>query len=313
MASERRAMGVISSLGDAAGEPRIDERTCTLCGACAEICPTGVLSEGGGAIRVDNSVHFGCIACGHCMMVCPSDSIVVTGRRLSPGDAVPLPPTDKRATAEQLEALLVSRRSVRRFAEGDVPRGLIERVIAAAATAPMGIPPWEVGITVFHGRDRVRHLAEDTARGYQAMLKFMDNRLARPLLSLLMKRAARAQLRTFILPLGRAIVEEWRAGRDAVFYGAPAALLFHSSPYADVADAVIACTYAMVAAESLGLGTCMIGCAAPILARRKDLLKKHGIPEGHKPAIVLILGYPATKFLKAVRRPFLMVRGLDGR
>ena len=34
---------------------------------------------------------------------------------------------------------------------------------------------------------------------------------------------------------------------------------------------------------------------------------------GHKPAIVLILGYPATKFLKAVRRPFLMVRGLDGR
>ena len=108
-------------------------------------------------------------------------------------------------------------------------------------------------------------------------------------------------------------MEEWRAGRDAVFYGAPAALLFHSSPYADVADVVIACTYAMVAAESLGLGTCMIGCAPPILARRKDLLKKHVIPEGHTPAIVLILGYPATTFLKADRRPFLMVQGLDGR
>jgi len=37
------------------------------------------------------------------------------------------------------------------------------------------------------------------------------------------------------------------------------------------------------------------------------------LPEGHKPAIVLILGYPATTFLKAVRRPFLMVQGLDGR
>ena len=49
------------------------------------------------------------------------------------------------------------------------------------------------------------------------------------------------------------------------------------------------------------------------LFKRKDLLKKHGIPEGHKPAIVLILGYPATTFLKAVRRPFLMVQGLDGR
>ncbi len=305
-------MAVISSLGDAPGEPRVDERTCTLCGACAAICPTGVLSEGGGAIRVDNSVHFGCIACGHCMMLCPSESIVVTGRRLSPGDTLPLPPPEHRATPEQLEALLLSRRSVRRFAEGEVPRPLIGRVIAAAATAPMGVPPWEVGITVFHGRDRVRQLAEDTARGYQAMLTLMDNRLARAMSSLFMKRAARAQLRTFILPLGRTIVEEWRAGRDAVFYGAPAALLFHSSPYADVADAVIACTYAMVAAEALGLGTCMIGCAPPILARRKDLLKKHGIPEGHKPAIVLILGYPATKFLKAVRRPFLMVQGLDG-
>lgn len=67
------------------------------------------------------------------------------------------------------------------------------------------------------------------------------------------------------------------------------------------------CTCAMVAAEALGLGTCVIGCAAPPLARHKELLKKYGLPEGNVPKIVLIMGYPAVTYRKAIRRPFQSV------
>jgi hypothetical protein len=45
----------------------------------------------------------------------------------------------------------------------------------------------------------------------------------------------------------------------------------------------------------------------PVLGRRKDLLKKHGIPEGQKPALVLILGYPCATYHKGVQRRFLTV------
>jgi ferredoxin len=300
-------MGIIGSFGDEAGIPVIHRATCTVCGECATICPVEVLSLSGGEIRIDPSRGFGCIACGQCMMVCPSDSIAVTGRKLDPGDVIDLPAPKLRATFDQVEALMFSRRSIRRFRREAVPREAIDRVIASAATAPMGIPPWEVGITVFHGRDKVRELAWDTADAYERLLKFFESPVG-ALFRGTMKKPVRHQFQTFILPLGRILADGKKKGSDYVLYDAPAALLFHASPYGDGADAFIACTYAMVAAEAMGLGTCMIGCVAPVLGRRKDLMKKHGLPVGHLPKIVLILGYPAVRFRKTIHRPFLSVR-----
>jgi nitroreductase len=123
-----------------------------------------------------------------------------------------------------------------------------------------------------------------------------------------MKKSASEWFGSFIMPLGRELVAGRRAGKDLVLYDAPAALMFHVSPYADGADAFIACTYAMLAAESLGLGTCMIGCVAPMVARSKPLLKKYGLPDGHAPKIVLIMGYPSGTYRKAIRRRFNSVR-----
>ena len=191
--------------------------------------------------------------------------------------------------------------------EMGVPREVIDRVIAAAAMAPMGIPPWEVGVTVFHGRDKVKELASDTADTYAGLLKILDNGVGRAFFRLFTKKTTWQQFQSFILPLGRILVEGQKAGVDNTLYNAPAALLFHVSPYADGADSFIACTYAMIAAEALGLGTCMIGCVSPPVARRKELLKKYGLPAGNTPKIVLIMGYPATRFRKGIRRPFQSV------
>ncbi|MEW6719717.1 MAG: nitroreductase family protein [Thermodesulfobacteriota bacterium] len=300
-------MSVITSFGEAAGDPAIDRSTCDVCGQCAKVCPSGVLSKEGGEIRVDHAAGFDCIACGQCMMACSTGSIAVTGRKLSPSDLIPAPDRNARATFDQLEALLLSRRSIRRFREEPVTREAVDRVIASAATAPMGIPPWEVGVTVFHGRDKVRELAWDIADAYEKILNSFEGPLGR-IFRRLMKKAARQQLKSFILPLGRIYVEGKKRNTDNILYDAPAALLFHTSPFADAADAVIACTYAMVAAESMGLGTCMIGSVAPVLERRKDLMEKHGLPPGNIPRIVLIMGHPAVRFRKAIRRPFLSVQ-----
>ncbi len=70
---------------------------------------------------------------------------------------------------------------------------------------------------------------------------------------------------------------------------------------------MIACTYAMLAAESLELGTTMIGGAPPILQRNRALCQQLGIPVGNKPSICLIVGHSVSPFKRAVRRHFARV------
>jgi len=299
-------MTVMHSLYREPGTVKIDEDTCKSCGQCARICPAEVLTVDNGSVRISEDSGFGCVACGHCMMVCPEGSVTVSGRGISPEDLLPLPPPEERTTADALAALMRARRSVRRFKKRDVETELLERVVEMAASGPMGIPPWDVGCVTVCGRDKVQELAAEIIKGYEGFLKIF-----RPwVLSMMrpfVRRATYEQFRYFIRPLAEKYVESHREGRDAVFWGAPAVLIFHHSPYAETLDAMIACTYAMLAAESLGLGNTIIGGAPPILQRNKALCQSLGIPAGNTPAVSLILGHPATEFKHAVRRRFAWV------
>jgi hypothetical protein len=157
---------------------------------------------------------------------------------------------------------------------------------------------------VVRGRREVQDLAAEIVKGYEGFLKMfrpLTLKLMRPLLG----RARYELFMHFLRPLAQKYISAHREGGDELFYGAPAVLIFYHSPYAEDANATIACTYAMLAAESLGLGTTIIGAAAPVLARNKALSQKLGIPAGHTPCTVLIVGHPATQFRQAVRRHFL--------
>lgn len=297
-------MPVMHSVYREAGQVRIDREACNDCRACARICPAEVLRGDNGSVEIHTDSAFGCIACGHCMMVCPQGAVTVTGRGISPEDLLELPPKEERATAEQLAALMLSRRSVRRFSDREMDGEDLKRIVEMASTAPMGIPPWDVGCVTIRGREEVQRLAAEVVNGYKGFLKVF-----RPWLLKVMRpfwgQAKYDMFAHFIRPLAEEYVEGHRQGRDLLFYDAPALLVFHHSPYAEAVDATIACTYAMLAAESLGLGSTIIGGAPPILERNKALCGRLGIPEGHTPSISLIVGHPATHFRRAIRRRFV--------
>jgi nitroreductase/ferredoxin len=286
------------------GTVTIDDSTCKNCGTCAAICPADVLDADNGHIRVRDDSPFGCIACGHCMMVCPEGSITVTGRGISPADLLPLPSRDEIASADSLTALMRSRRSVRFFQDREVDSELLERIVAMAASGPMGIPPWDVGCTIVAGRDKVSQLAAELVKGYAGLLKVL-----RPwvltLLRPFMAKAKHEQFRHFIVPLAKSYVTAHQQGKDRLFWKAPAVLIFHHSPYAQAADVAIACTYAMLAAHSLGLGSTIIGGGPPVLQRNRALCRQLSIPDQQTPCFTLIVGYPAKHFRRAIRRHFL--------
>ena len=149
----------------------VDRSSCQGCGLCVKTCPADILSLEDGNVSAHVEAGLGCIACGHCMMVCPHGSIRVTGRGLSPDDLIELPAPERRASADALEALFHARRSVRRFTSEDVAPELLERIVRMGASAPMGIPPWDVGVVIVSGRDKVQELGAEIVKGYEGFLR----------------------------------------------------------------------------------------------------------------------------------------------
>lgn len=246
------------------------------------------------------------------MAVCPSGAVTVSGRGLSTNPLIELPSPESRPTAEQIESLLVRRRSIRVFKPVEVERNVVDRVLRIATTAPMGIPPSTVGVVVFHGRDQVKAFSADVQASFGRMVRFF-NPVTLALFRLSMSKASIESLKEFVIPLKGGMEEKRSEGGDGLLYGAPVALLFHKSPYGEAADCHVAATYAMIAAESMGLGTCMIGMVAPFMGRDRKLMEKYGIPKGNELSLVLLMGYPGVTYKKGLRRSFSSVRYHVGR
>lgn len=66
--------------GASFGEVRVDRQRCTLCLACANLCPTGALSsDAGGAARL-RFAEDACVQCGLCEKGCPEGAITLHAR-----------------------------------------------------------------------------------------------------------------------------------------------------------------------------------------------------------------------------------------
>lgn len=284
------------------GVPSIDEAECTLCGRCAEICPSFSIRMKDGKPVAGSDGGFGCVACGHCMAVCPSGAVRVSGRGMTRGDVFLLPPPSARATSDALEGLLQARRSLRHYEDRPVEKAVLERLLALASTAPMGFPPSAVGVVVINGRERVQELAKDLTEAFKKWL-FLGTPIGSVVQRLMMDKPSAEMMRNYVLPLAKTIIEARRENRDLLFYDAPCVLLFHY-PMKDTIDPTIACSFATLVAETLGLGSCMIGTVAPALQGDKRLKTKWGIPAASFPTIAMTLGYPSVKFRNGIRRRF---------
>lgn len=284
---------------------RIDHSRCKACGLCAGVCGM-TLYMVGGKVCIDQSRLFGCIGCAHCMTVCPEGCITVEGRTLSEADVLQLPPAQERASYESMYALLVARRSMRKYLEREVETEKVAKIIEAATTAPMGLPPSDVSVLVLNSREKVREFSFDFI-DYIAAKRWM---FSAPMLFLLrpfIGKEAVEMMRDFVQPFVDFAVEGKRQGEDYILYNAPLAMLFQASPYADPADAHIAATYAMLAGEALGLGTCLIGAVAPFLKYASELKKKYNVQANMRGGLVVLFGYPAANHVRGIRRTFANV------
>jgi ferredoxin len=287
----------------------IDTEKCNGCGLCVEVCKDfSIVMKDGKAIESGQAI-FGCIGCGHCMAICPTGAIKIEGRFTSPNDLFPLADKSELASYEALLKLFQRRRSIREFKDKPVELGLIDKIIAAASFAPMGIPPSDVNILVMNGKEKAFQFSKDYCE-YLVTLKWMVSPIGLFFMKIFYGKQNGEMFRDFIKPLIDVYDGYMKKGENIVTYDAPLALYFYGSPYTDPADPLIAATYAMTAAESLGLGTCMIGGVHPFIqsgGAAKKFREKWGIRFKSREGLILLVGYPRVKYHQGIKRTFANV------
>lgn len=285
----------------------IDHARCTACGLCVDVCKGAPLTLVAGVVQVDQSRLFGCIACGACMAVCPQNCIHVEGRDLSPEDLFPLPSENSLPSYDAIMALFQKRRSIRNFQDRPVTQESLDKIIEAVSTAPMGIPPSDVSVLVLESKVTVQRFTADVIEFFRKTEWLFSD----PVLTLLrpfMSKENAAVFRDFLAVAIKGILEKYAEGENWLTYDAPCALYFYGSPFTDPADPIIAATYAMLAAESLGLGSCLLGTIPYCFQYSRKLRQKYNIPHKSQQGIMLVLGYPSIIYRRGIKRRLAGVR-----
>jgi ferredoxin len=283
----------------------IDYEKCNACGTCVGVCSDISLLIEEGKLKVNSNPLFGCIGCGHCVAVCTRDAITISGRTVKPDDFQPM--LTQTADYQSLHTLLLNRRSIRDFKDKAVPAELVEKILNTASTAPMGIPPSDVGVLVIEGKEKNRQFSFDFIDVLGGM-RNMVSPIGLSIMRLFMSRQNHAMMKEFVKPLVEFMIRSKKENKNYLLYDAPLALMFYGK-MSDPADCYIAATYATLAAESLGLGSCMIGSIGPFLKNTgSSFRKKYGLPKAMNESIVVVIGYPRYKFHKTVKRSFAEVK-----
>lgn len=288
----------------------INPEICTGCGLCVSVCKTfNLIVENKKAVETSNS-SFGCIGCGHCMAICQTGAIEVYGRELSPNDMYDLPKKDDMSNYEQFLSLAQNRRSIREFADRNIETGTIEKILKAAMTAPMGLPPSDVNVLIISGKEKTRAFAIDFS-DYLKGLRFMSSAFFLALMRPFWGKATDEVFKGFVKPLFKTYIDDMDKGNNYINYDAPLLMYFYGTPYSDPADPIVAATYAMIAGESLGLGSCMLGAVHPFIQngrKARRFREKHNIKSKSKEGLFIAFGYPAVKYRKGINRTFASVQ-----
>ena len=182
---------------------------------------------------------------------------------------------------ELMEAIY-KRRSVRFYTEETVDKATIEKLINAGIQAPsaMNVQPWAFGVI------------QDKA----LMQKISDETKAYLLASISEKPYLECYRQLFSNP------------EFNIFYHAPVLLTILAKPEGPfpACDCNLAAQNVMLAAHSIGLGSCWIGFAQMSL-NTPELKEQLGIPKEYTIAAPLVIGHPAKASATVIKREPEMV------
>jgi nitroreductase len=243
------------------------------------------------------------------MAICKTQSISIPGISYEKDIFTLL---ENQVDFEKFHTFLSHRRSIRNFNSKPVPKLLIDKIIDAIALAPYGMDAKSISITVINDRKIIEKALPLMAEFYRNIEKWLKN----PFIRLMMRKNAGLSafntLKDHLLPMIKVGHYDITGGKDNITRNAPALIIFHAPKGTpeSVEDAHIRLTYALLAANSLGLGATAIGLVPPAVNKDKRVRSVFEIPENHDALASLILGYPKYHFKNGIIRSGFSVRYL---
>ena len=270
-----------------------DYDKCTNCGLCIKVCHKIQLA-GDGSGRPERNKEKECNDCGHCIAVCPEDAIINTNTNMA--DFIPMEPHN--ISIEMFTNLVRNRRSIRRYNKKPLSKEHLDNLLKAVNYIPTGSNKQALEYTVISAEDKLMEIKIFMAKRFQTVNNLIQSFPVR----LFIKKRGRISIRS--------LIEQWDSGEDPFLRGAPCLIIIHTkSEYFGVSrwDAGIACNTIDIAAQTLGIGTIMIGFVMTTSRYFPALKKVVGVPKEHKIMAAIGLGYPIIKYRKTVNRRPLKV------
>jgi nitroreductase len=243
------------------------------------------------------------LQCGHCVAVCPVDAVrvdTIDEKSFSfnsfelENDWLPHGVFD----TSRLVQLMASRRSCRNYTEQSVDRLVLEDLVKIGTTAPSGTNSQNWTFTIFPDRGAVIEFAQRIGAFFRNLNRMAEKTLMRKALKLIGKPGLDNYYQAYYQSVKEGL-EEWEQHRrDRLFHGATAVIVVASKPGGSCPkeDALLAAQNILLAAHSMGLGTCLIGFA--VEAIQNDPTIKHflKIPNEETVYAVIAMGYPDEKY-----------------
>lgn len=293
----------------------IDAEKCISCELCVKVCPSNTISMQDGKARVTGERS---LQCGHCVAVCPVDAVRVDG--IDPQSLLFnsfdlknhwLPHGD--FDTARLVQLMASRRSCRNYTDQVVDRSILQDLVKAGTTAPSGTNCQNWTFTVLPDRAGVNEFGQRLGLFFKKLNRLAEKRLLRKGLKLIGKPALDDYYREYYESV-RDGLQEWAlTGRDLLFHGAGAVIVVATRPGGScpLEDALLATQNMLLAAHSLGLGTCLIGFAVSAMKNNAALQQFIGIPAEETVCSVIAIGYPDEKYEGLTGRKKVVMRYVE--
>lgn len=284
----------------------VDLDRCTLCKACVNDCVARLFYIDSDTLHIVDEFEERCISCGHCVAVCPVNIIMLKDYNTKSIEDMYEP--EDLPNFETFYNLVLKRRSIRQFKDKPIPKELIEKLLNLARFSPTGSNSENVYYTVIKDKEIVAKISNIITIKVKRFAETLEDPKGREIIKTRMSKEE-YNLAIENLPRTKSILKIIESGVD--FWSWDGELIFIHGDLTIggiLTNSALSAAHIMLAAETLGLGTCSLGYLTFYTNQSETIKKLINLPENHEVGYSLTIGYPKVKYKRVPFRKPLRVQ-----